>query len=255
MSDNLSIDLIRPRFAEASEEIEAWFTQKNANKINTGGLIRGLNVGLNTGEDRDRVQANRQLLFSSLHIDPDWVAMGKQVHSNRVQHVSTGGLFDNTDGLVTNIPGLALAIQVADCAAVLLADPANSVVAALHAGWRGAVGDIVPRGIELMGRYGAVPGEMVAFVSPCISQKNFEVGEEVAELFPDLFVDRNSYAKPHVDLKGFLKWQLREAGLSDEKIEVHNGCTIEEAQRFYSYRREQQKSGRMFGMIQLTSRS
>lgn len=251
MSEKKSLDLIKPRYAMENEGVKAWFTQKNADKVNVAGAIRGLNIGLNTGEDRDRVKANRAFLWKTLGLDPEWVAMGKQVHSNRVQYVSSGGLFEHTDGMVTNIPGLALAIQVADCAAVLLADAGNRVVAALHAGWRGAVGGIVPRGVALMQQYGADPKAMSAFVSPCISLKNFEVGPEVAVLFPAEYVDYESYKKPHVDLKGYIRMQLKEAGLPGKAIEIHPGCTIEGEHEFYSYRREQEASGRMFGIIQL----
>jgi len=252
MSEKITLDLIIPHIALENESVKAWFTQKNGDKVNMEGAIPGLNIGLNTGEARDRVKANREYLWNVLGVDPEWVAMGKQVHSNRVQFVSSGGLFDNTDGLVTTVPGLTLAIQVADCAAVLLADAGNRVVAALHAGWRGAVGGVVPQGIAVMQHYGGDPQQMQAFISPCIGRKNFEVGPEVADLFPDTFVDYESYEKPHVDLKGFIRMQLEEAGLPEGAVEVHSGCTMEEDREFYSYRREQERSGRMLGMIQLT---
>ncbi|HET6527750.1 MAG TPA: peptidoglycan editing factor PgeF, partial [Balneolaceae bacterium] len=175
------------------------------------------------------------------------------VHSNRVQVVSQGGIYASTDGLITRIPGLMLAIQVADCAAVLLWDSSAKVIAALHAGWRGAAGDIVPKGIKMMVEQGAELENLHAFVSPCLSLKNFEVGQEVAEQFPDEQVDYKNYEKPHLNLKGFIKQQLLEHKIPKENIEIHPACTIDDADKYYSYRREGNRSGRMMALIQINN--
>ncbi len=165
--------------------------------------------------------------------------------------VSEGGTYPSTDGLVTKIPGLTLAIQVADCAAVLLWDATNNVIAALHVGWRGAAGNIVLRGIEEVVRQGGEAKHLKAFVSPCISQKNFEVGIEVAEQFPDRVVNYTDFEKPHVDLKAFINNQLRSAGISEQNIEIRPECTIDDADQFYSFRREGKNSGRMMALISI----
>lgn len=243
--------LITPELLSESEGIQAWFTLKNSEYGFEGSRIPGLNFGFNTSETKELVAANRLSLLSHLRLDPDWVAYADQVHSNRIQVVAEGGTYPSTDGLITQIPGLTLGIQVADCAAILLWDSENSVIGALHAGWRGAVGDIVPMGIEKMVGQGADPHNMKAYVSPCISLKNFEVGQEVADQFPNQFVDYESYKKPHVDLKGFLHHQLVEADIPENQIEVSNKCTIEDADEFYSYRREGEESGRMLALIQI----
>jgi copper oxidase (laccase) domain-containing protein len=98
---------------------------------------------------------------------------------------------------------------------------------------------------------GVKPERCLAFISPCISVRHFEVGTEVADQFPDSFVDYEQYEKPHIDLKGFLQYQLEGAGVRREHIEVHPGCTVEDKQDYYSYRREGAMSGRMMGVIQL----
>lgn len=244
--------LIEPELLREEDGIKAWFTLKNSRYGIEGGNISGLNLGFNTTEKKEIVAENRLTLLASLDIDPEWVAYGDQVHSNRIRVVTEGGTFPSTDGLITQIPGLALAIQVADCAAILLWDAKNKIIGALHAGWRGAASDIVPAGIDKMKKLGAEPHSMSAFVSPCISLKNFEVGPEVADLFPDKFVDYEHFEKPHVDLKGFLKHQMQEAGLSDEQIEINPKCTIEDVENLYSYRRQGKKSGRMMAIIQIT---
>lgn len=245
------ISFIQPKLIESDERIRAWFTLKNE-QFNLGkNKIPGLNLAFNTSEGNEIVAQNRLALLESLNLDPEWVAYADQVHSNRIQVVTQGGTYPSTDGLITQIPGLTLTIQVADCAAVLLWDSANKIIGAFHAGWRGAVGDIVPKGIEMMIEQGADPQKTKAFVSPCLSLKNFEVGREVADQFPGQFVDYETYAKPHVNLKNFLRYQMKESGIPESNIEIHEECTIEHPEYFYSYRREGNQSGRMMGLIQI----
>lgn len=242
---------IRPGMVEEGEGVRAWFTLKNEWYESGSRQIRGLNLGFNTPESKDVVERNRSALIDDLQLDEEWIAYAEQVHSNRIRVVSRGGTYPSTDGLITRVPGLTLAIQVADCAAVLLWDSTNSIVGALHAGWRGAAGDIVPHGIEKMMGLGSDPRKMKAFVSPCISLKNFEVGPEVADQFPGEFVDYEHYSKPHIDLKEFLNHQLLEAGIPQTGIEIREECTIDGQSDFYSYRREGEQSGRMMALIQI----
>ncbi|WP_445665976.1 peptidoglycan editing factor PgeF [Fodinibius sp. AD559] len=244
--------VIVPQILRKNKGIRAWFTLKNQEFQRPGQAIAGLNVGFNTPEKKEQVARNRLALLNSLSIDPDRVAYADQVHSNRVQFVTDGGTYPSTDGLVTKVPGLTLAIQVADCAAILLWDAKNNVIAALHAGWRGAVGDIILRGVQKMKEQGAEASKIKSFVSPCISPKNFEVGIEVAEQFPDQFVNYADFEKPHVDLKSFIKHQLLDEGIPNNQIEIREECTISEAEKFYSHRREGNKSGRMLALIQIT---
>lgn len=244
--------VIVPQILQRDKDIRAWFTLKNPEFRRPGQAIAGLNMGFNTPEKKEQVAKNRLALLNNLNIDSDWVAYADQVHSNRVQFVTAAGTYPSTDGLITKVPGLTLAIQVADCAAVLLWDAEHHVIAALHAGWRGAVAGIIPGGIQKMKEQGADPSKIKAFVSPCISQKNFEVGMEVAEQFPDQFVDYTGFEKPHVDLKNFIRHQLLDEGISDHQIEIREECTISEAGRFYSYRREGSQSGRMLALIQIS---
>lgn len=245
------ISLIEPDILNEEEKIQAWFTLKNRGTGQADHSIAGLNLGFNTPEKKELVAQNRLALLSSLQVDPDWVAYADQVHSNRIQVVSQGGTYPSTDGLITAVPGLTLGIQVADCAAVLLWDTSNKIIAALHAGWRGAAGDIILKGIEKMIEQGAHPQTIKAFVSPCLSLKNFEVGQEVADQFPEKFVDYQNYKKPHLDLKSFLRHQLLETGIPETQIELREECTVEEDENFYSYRREGEKSGRMLALIQI----
>jgi polyphenol oxidase len=232
--------------------IRGWFTKKNSDLIGKDHQITGLNCGLHPGADPLEIENNRHLLFEELEIDPDRVAFARQVHKDRVQTVNAGGLYPETDALITQKYGLTLAIQVADCAAVLIAEPDRHIIAAVHAGWRGAIAGIIPKTIEHMRRNAtARPDRMLVYISPCISQQFFEVGEEVAEKFPDRFIDSESFDKDHVDLKGFVIQQLKDAGIPAMQIHSDPDCTYRDAEDYYSFRREKEKAGRMLALIQL----
>lgn len=246
-----SIERIRPNL-DKLDGIEAHFTLKNEHITAAGSSITGLNLGMNTSENPSVIEQNRHLLFRSMDTKPEQAALAHQVHGTDLKYVNRGGLYPETDGLVTNVRRLLLCIQVADCAAVLLADPVNGVAGAVHAGWRGAAGNIVPAAVALMHQHGAEPDKIHAYISPCISQKHFEVGVEVAERFPRAYVDYEQFKKPHVDLKGFIADQLSAEGLEASNIQTDEGCTVESKSRFYSYRRKKNQSGRMMGVIQLT---
>lgn len=230
--------------------ISAYFTLRNHTSIHPEAEIAGLNLGLNTQEAREVIMENRTQLLNYFGIAPDNIAMANQVHKTKVSYVDKGGLYPETDAFVTDVLGLALSIQVADCAAILLGDGRNKVIAAAHAGWRGAADGITSKTISRMQEKGARPEYIKAFISPCISLAKFEVGEETAARFPDEFVDYTSYQKPHVDLKRFIKHELLKAGILEQHIETDAGCTVSE-ERFYSYRRQKNMSGRMLGIIKL----
>jgi polyphenol oxidase len=218
-----------------------------------GGVIPGMNIGLNTAEEKESVLVKRELFLHQFGISAAQVAFANQIHSTEIYYVQSPGTYDGVDGFVTDKPDLALAIQVADCAAVLLADRKNGILGAAHVGWRGAAGNIVLRTITSMETLGGSTEHMEAWVSPCIGVKRFEVGEEVAAHFPDTFIIREMDKKPHIDLKGFIRHQLEGQHILPENIRVDPGCTYDHPDQYYSYRREKDRSGRMMAMIMLRS--
>lgn len=244
------IDFIRPEKLNDAR-IFSWFTLKNAHLNEKEQQIPGLNIGFNSKEKQEILLHNLNLLSSELRMKPSNLALAEQVHKTNIKVISEGGIYPETDAFVSNTPGTALGIQVADCGAVLLGDPVNQVIGAAHAGWRGGVDRIVPKTIKKMIEIGADLKQIKVFLSPCIAKHNFEVGDEVAGKFADHLVDRKHFEKPHVDLKGLIKDQLLESGIDENYIEIDDRCTIDHEDLFYSYRREKEKSGRMVGIIKL----
>jgi len=233
------------------KSVAAFFTEKNSTFVNTNKKIPGLNFGLNTGISEKDIKKNIELVCKEVGWKDSKFVLGEQVHDTHVEFVNSPGIYPETDAFITNKSNLILGIQVADCAVVLLSDPENGIIGATHAGWRGAIAGIVKKTVNLMISAGARPDRMIAYISPCISQENFEVGQEVAAQYPVEFVDYTSYKNPHLNLKGFLKNHLEQTGVPSKQIEVSKCCTVNDAEKFYSYRREQKKSGRMLGLIKL----
>lgn len=240
--------LLKPDILSNISNIEAVFTTADRYGINQAGSIPGLNLGKNTVADPEEVDENYNKVFDELKWNKELIASALQVHGDHIEIINEPGIYPDTDGLITHKKNIILSIQVADCAAVLIANIKTGTIGAFHAGWKGAAKGIIKKGFRMMKDFDDAEGEYKAFISPCISQKNFEVGEEVAQKFPDHVVDRISYKKPHVDLKAFIVDELLKEGVSGQGIQVSDICTFENSE-FYSYRRERDKAGRMLAMI------
>ncbi|MGD9497356.1 MAG: polyphenol oxidase family protein [Armatimonadota bacterium] len=184
----------------------------------------------------------------------------EQVHGARVARVTAHALAEQgdpvvlagVDGLVTDLPGVALAIYVADCLAVWLHHPGVGVVGLAHAGWRGLAAGMPANLLRAALAFGGEAGELHVALSPCIRACCFEVGAEVAAAFEGIpgAVDRSG-AKPHVDMVAVARWQLGRAGVPEGAIEVIDGCTRCEPERFASYRRDPEGCGRNVALIAL----
>lgn len=241
-----AFEVIYPRIWKDSPSIKAVFSTRSLH-WNSDREIQGLNLSVSTDDDRDVVMENRRLFFEFLGLKDSNVARGKQIHSNIVHTVTEGGIHKDGDGFVTNKKDVAVSVLVADCAAILLSDEEAGVIGALHAGWRGTVSRIVDQGISAMTTLGANPNHIKAYISPCISEACFEVGDEVAEQFPPKYVTRHS-PKPHVNIRAYLEEQLIDNGIDPSHIEHGFECTYSD-QRYHSYRRDGSKSGRMMAII------
>ena len=234
--------------------IEAGVTLANRKTINTNGRPRGLNLGDNTVAINSEIEQNFQRFTSEVGSTHQDIALADQVHGNNVKVVDQPGFYTNLDGLITKQEGLLLGVKIADCAALLFADNSSGTIAAVHAGWRGAAAGIIQNAIANMLNCGSDMSDTSVFVSPCISVQNFEIGEEVADQFPSIYINRRFGKKPHLDLKSFVKQQLLDGGIKKVNIEMDPRCTVED-NLFYSYRRERQEAGRMLAFIRLNNNS
>lgn len=176
--------------------------------------------------------------------EPEPTARLKQIHSAIVTPATVPGPSGEGDALLSAQPGLWLEIRTADCVPILLADPERRVVAAVHAGWRGTVARVAEATVARMTtNFGCRPESLHASIGPSIARCCFVVGGEVAEHFPE-------DTPPTVDLERANARQLEQAGLLSAHIERLGLCTVCDAARFHSFRRDK-SSGRMVSAIRI----
>jgi YfiH family protein len=212
-----------------------------------------LNLGLNSGEELENINKNRLLLFNELQIRPSRVASANQIHSDGIRRVTRCRLYDGYDALITNNVNTYLTITMADCTPILIYDPVNQAVAAIHAGWKGTVKDIAAKTLQRMQvEFKTNPTNCFAYVGTCIDGKNFEVGPEVAQQFALEFKTLDSTKKKFfVDLKKANTAQLIKCGIPEKQIEVSPFSTVEDNKDYFSFRKEKGKTGRMVVLIGL----
>ena len=211
-----------------------------------------LNLGLNTNDDPENVAKNRALFFDKLGINTSNVASSYQCHGSAVFRVDKAPQHLNGyDALITNQAGCFLTITIADCAPILIYDPKTEAMAAIHAGWRGTIAEIVSKTIEVLQQeYHCLPKDCLAYVGSCIDTKNFEVGPEVAQQFgDDLKMWDAQRGKYLVDLKKANTRQLLQKGIPESNIEVSPYSTFTNNDRYFSYRKEGGETGRMLALI------
>lgn len=188
----------------------------------------------------------------ALSLEPAALVRGQQVHESRVQRVgrSDGGkIFDRTDAFVTNEPGTALAVLTADCQPVFFADSRNRAIGLTHAGWRGTQAGIVPETAQVMAReYGSKISDLMVAIGPHIRPCCYEVGEDVAQAFPDHV--KGAQGRFHLDLAVVAASQLVRAGVKAKNIHVSGFCTKENGDCF-SHRRNPDQYGRMISIFQI----
>lgn len=243
-----ALDVLIPAPFLDESKLVAGFTHRNAH-IKTSSQIQGLHFNGALEEEKQHVHHHYRLVAAEAGFEAENVTWLTQIHGDVIQYADRAGFLGEGDSLVTDKQGLVITVRVADCAAVLMADLQAGVVAATHAGWKGARLNIVSKTIEKMKVLGANPSRLKVYVSPCISTAHFEVGEEVAAEFPEKYVKREGFAKPHVDLKQFLRDELLASGVPESHVQLDGRCTVEDSESLYSYRREGKISGRMIGFI------
>jgi len=265
----------------------------------SGGGNGSLNLGWTQQDDAANVAENRRRFMAEIAGGPAQAVTLRQFHSAMLRTVETNDLAHPArqrtadgravlrgDGMMTDVPGVFLGIQTADCVPVLVADVRSRAVAAFHAGWRGTLARIVERGIGAMRlRYGSRPEDLVAVVGPSIGPCCYSVGEEVRfefesqfayarELFSEIFDSdpvRDKYPllfltarapghsnigpQIHLDLWEANRRQLLDAGIPARRITVIGECTAcaglgtAAGRKYFSHRAESGFTGRMMAVI------
>lgn len=208
-----------------------------------------LDLGLSSGDRPEAVAENRRRFLAALGLDPGRLVTAGQVHGTRIATVSEPGHVPGCDALLTFVPGLALAVATADCMPLLYSAP--GVVAAAHAGWRGAAAGLPAAVLDaLHASAGARPGDVRVALGPCIRGCCYEVEDDVAGRFPDAAL-RRAGDRWRLDLPTVARLALAGAGLPPDAFEDAGVCTACERATCFSHRRDRGRTGRLWGVAAL----
>ena len=234
--------------------------------LRTGGVsappFDSFNLGHELGDDEAAVWENHRCLAAAVGYAQQRLVEVRQVHGATVLEVPATCDADalaalrsqQADALVAKDAGTSVAVRTADCLPLLLADPASGAVAAVHAGWRGVVSDVVREAVAVLCNLADAPPERLqAAIFPHIRRCCFEIGEEVAQAFHqitrDAIVRTAERKKPHGDLEAAVRAQLDRAGVPLSQVDDVAGCTYCDAERFFSFRRDGKNAGRHLSVI------
>lgn len=229
--------------------------------VSTGHLA-SLNIGVHRGDDPENVAENYRRLGAALGFGGEDLVLTRQTHSDIVRTVGradagkglTQDAWPECDGLITNTPGLALAVFTADCTPILLHDPVTGAVGAVHAGWRGTAADIAGKAVRAMAKeFGCDPADIRAAIGPNIGACCFATDADVPEAMVEalgrgaLTFIRSHGGKYYVDLKKINARFLQNAGV--RHVEISDACTACQPDRFWSHRVTQGRRGSQGAII------
>jgi len=220
--------------------------------------FNSLNLADDTGDNPDNVEKNMNILLRTAGLSGT-PHRAMQVHGHRILNCrGAGGMHRQQADILFSEDGSPVAVRIADCTPILIADPVNNRCAAVHAGWRGTAQTIVVRAVEALQNAGGNPQTFIASIGPCIGLCCFEIGEETATALGQScegtakhIQQRNG--KSFADLATINAQQLRNSGILRQHIECigdqQASCTCCHDEQFFSYRRDGQHSGRHLAIV------
>lgn len=237
-----------------------------------GGVSRGryatMNMSFSNGDDISSVRENYNILLGDLGLDPEKAVLSHQTHTDNIRLVTEDDIgkgivkvrdYDDVDGLITNIPGVTLVTQFADCVPLLFFDPVKKVVAASHAGWRGTVSQIGLKTVKKMGDlFGCNPKDIKAAIGPSIMECCYEVDDPVLTAFKQIeYINPSHIFTPKGNGKYMLSLQranrliLEQAGIRPANICISDLCTCCNSNYFHSHRATGGSRGNLAAVIAL----
>ncbi len=231
--------------------------------------LASLNLSFSRGDDPENVKENYERLGKAMGFDPAKAVFSDQVHKTRIKKVTAEDAgkgitresdIKETDGLMTNVPGIPLFTFFADCVPVYFYDPVHKSIGLAHSGWKGTVGNIVKvMATAMREAYGSAPEDLICAIGPSICQTCYEVSEDVAQQFMDaydedlhkeLFVEKGG-GKYLLDLHAAVRYNLLSAGVLFEHIAMPDLCTCCNPKLLYSHRASKGMRGNMAAVMML----
>ena len=227
------------------------------------GCFSSMNISLTRGDDPEAVKKNRELIAQAIGVEVADFTYTQQTHTTNVKRVyarERGQSFPETDGMITDVPGICLVTSYADCVPLYFVDPVHHAIGLAHSGWRGTVGKIGKNTVQLMQEnFGSKPEDLLAAVGPSVCMDCYEVSEDVIEQFKEAF--EKKYWEDLFYKKENGKYQLNlwkaneliflESGILPEHMAITNVCTHCNSKILYSHRTMGNNRGNLCAFLAL----
>ena len=217
------------------------------------GIFKSLNCGPGSSDNKKNVLNNLKIVCNKINTKPKKIILLNQIHSNKFYYISKNSKLNNKfegDALITDKKNLPIAVLTADCAPILIHDKEKKMIAAIHAGWRGAHNGIVTRVVNFMIKKGCSPKNITAAIGPCISINNYQVKEDLIKKFIEKDKKNMIFFKKKKDvnyfnLNRYIYFQLK--NLNIKKIDIINKDTFNAKNNFFSARRSISRNENDYG--------
>ena len=208
------------------------------------GIFKSLNCAPGSTDRKKDVLKNLEIVANRIKAKPNKIILLNQIHSNKFYYISKNSKFNNNkfvgDALITSKKSLPIAVLTADCAPILIYDENKKMIAAVHAGWRGAYKGIIKKVIKFMIKKGCSPKNITAAIGPCISSRNYQVREDFIKKFikkdkKNIIFFRKTMNKNYFNLNKYVHFQLK--SLNIKKIDIIDKDTFNAKNNFFSARK------------------
>jgi len=257
----LGFKLIKSKKLSRFKNIEHAFFNKLGGK--SSGIFKSLNCGLGSSDIKKNVLKNLEVVSNKINNKRGKIILLNQVHSNKFFYIGKNSKLNNKfegDALVTDRRNIPLAVLTADCAPILIHDENKEMIAAIHAGWKGAYKGIVEKVVKFMIKKGCSSKNITAAVGPCISSNNYEVKENLIKKFikknkKNAIFFKKANNKNYFNLNKYIHFQLK--SLNIKKIDIIDKDTFNPTNNFFSARRSISRNendyGRNISIIMINS--
>ena len=208
------------------------------------GIFKSLNCGPSSSDKKKNIQKNLRIVTDKFKVKPKKIVLLNQLHGNKFYYINKNSKMKNNkfegDALITDKRNLPIAVLTADCAPILIYDENKKMIAAIHAGWKGAYKGIIKKVVEFMLKKGCFPKNITVAIGPCISSNNYEVKDDFKKRFikkniQNIIFFRRTKNKNYFNLNKYIRFQLE--SLNIKKIDTINKDTFNAKNKFFSARR------------------
>ena len=217
------------------------------------GIFKSMNCGLGSSDKKNNIHKNLKIVGNKIKAKSQKIVLLNQIHSNKFHYISKHSKLNNKyegDALVTDLQNIPIGVLTADCAPILIHDGEKKMIAAIHAGWKGAYKDIIKKVVKFMIKKGCYPENITAAIGPCISKNSYQVREGFVKKFikkdkNNIIFFKKTINKNYFNLNKYIYFQLK--SLDINKIDIINKDTFNYKNNFFSARRSISRNENDYG--------